>query len=327
MQPSRVLFLSIDRHPSDLVALIQGHLSRPEFDVVRMTYESEPEVLKAALRAADMLFCAPGRRLDPSFFEGIQNLRIVQLWSSGFDKFDTLTLKKMSIPVCNNGGANRVAVAEHTLLLMLAVYKRLPENHARTIEGRWGGNSHGMDMFLLQGKTLGLIGLGAIGKEVAVRARAFGMRIVYSEQRRLPKEEEQKLGVNFVSQEDLFRMADVVSPHVHLTNATERMVGKTEIDSMKPGSVLINVSRAQLIDNDYLLKALRSGQVGGAGFDVYETEPTSAGDPLLTHPNVVCTPHAANTRDTHNLAMKASVDNMLRVHRGEQPMWVVNGVE
>lgn len=327
MKPSRVVYLSIERHPSDLVALIQGHLSRPEFDVVRMTYESEPEVLKAELRAADMLFCAPGRRLDPEFFDGTHKLRMVQLWSSGFDKFDILTPKKLAIPVCNNGGANRVAVAEHTLLLMLAVYKRLPENHARTVGGSWGGNSHGMDMFLLQGKTLGLIGLGAIGREVAVRARAFGMHIVYSEQHRLPEEEEQRLGVDFVSKEDLFRIADVVSPHVHLTNTTERMIGETEINSMKAGSIIINVSRAQLIDNDYLLKALRSGQLGGAGFDVYETEPTSAGDPLLTHPNVVCTPHAANTRDTHNLAMKASVDNMLRVHRGERPMWVVNGVE
>lgn len=209
---------------------------------------------------------------------------------------------------------------------MLAVYKRLPENHARTVEGRWSGNSHGMDMFLLHGKTLGLIGLGAIGREVAVRARAFGMDIVYSELNRLSHRDEQNLGVRFVSLEELLSLSDIVSPHVHLTADTERMLGGPELDSMKVGSVIINVSRAELIDNKHLLKVLQSGQIGGAGFDVFEREPTVKGDPLLTHPNVVCTPHAANTRDGHKMAMEACVDNLLRVHRGSEPTWVVNGV-
>lgn len=326
MNPSRIVYLSIQRHPRDLVRLIESHLAVPEFDVVRVTYDDPLDRLEAEIRDADMLFCAPGRGLEPTVFKGAQRLRSIQLWSSGFDKFDIATPRRLGIPVCNNGGANRIAVAEHTIMLMLAVYKRLPENHLRTIEGRWTGNSHGMDMFLLHGKTLGLIGLGAIGREVAVRARAFGMRVVYAEQRRLTIQDETELGVDFVTLEELLRTSDIVSPHLHLTKDTERMIGPHEIESMKAGSVIINVSRAHLVDNAHLLTALKSGHIRGAGFDVYEKEPTTADDPLLTHPNVVCTPHAANTRDTHNMAMAASVENLLRVHRGEPPLWVVNGV-
>lgn len=326
MSVSQLLYLSIDRHPPELVALIRGHLERAEFELVQMSYDDGVDALRDQLQCSDLLFCAPGRSLEPAVYDGVDNLKLVQLWSSGFDKFDINTPRNLGIPVANNGGANRIAVAEHTIMLMLAVYKRLPENHARTVEGRWSGNSHGMDMFLLRGKTLGLIGLGAIGREVALRARAFGMDIVYSERVRLSPQEEQDLGVRFVPLEELLAVSDIVSPHLHLTAETERMLGEPELDSMKRGSVIINVSRAQLIDNDHLLKALRNGHIGGAGFDVYETEPTVDGDPLLTHPNVVCTPHAANTRDSHNMAMEACIDNLLRVHGGSKPTWVVNGV-
>lgn len=321
---SNVVYMSAARHPKDLIELVNYHLARDEFSVSRVCYEEGAEQIGKALKGADLMFCAPGRQIPPSLIEDAETLRFIQLWSSGYEKFDIDTPARLGVLVANNGGANKIAVAEHTLLLMLAVYKRLPESHERTIKGNWAGNSHGMDMQLLHGKTLGIIGLGAIGKEVAIRAKAFGMTIIYNDIVPLKREEERLLGMEHVDIDELFKQSDVLSPHLHLNSETFGMIGAEQIRAMRRGSVIINVSRAGLIDNRSLLEALRDGHISGAGFDVYDQEPTRPNDPLLLSRNVVCTPHSANTRDTHHMAMRASVDNLLRVHHGHDPLWVVN---
>ena len=319
-----LLYVFAERHPQDLRALVRSSIPDDAFTVQTLSYDEDVESQREKMAWAEGVLYAPGRYLADDVLLAGRGVRLHQLWSSGYDKFNLAAATRAGVPVANNGGANRIAVAEHTLLLMLAVYKKLPDSYRRTITGQWSGNSHGMDMFILYRKTLGLIGLGAIGREVAVRAKAFGMRILYNDIRRLAVEEEEQLGVEFVDLDTLYRTSDIISPHLHYTADTENMIGDAEIAVMQPGAVVINVSRGELVDTDALLAALNDGRLGGAGFDVYREEPTRPGDPLVNHPNVVGTPHMACTYDTHVMALDASIDNLLRVKRGERPKFVVN---
>ena len=143
---------------------------------------------------ADFVLFAPGRALSSEVMKSAKNVKLMQLWSSGYDKFNIKDSIHYKIPVANNGGGNAISVAEHTILLMLSVCKWLPDSHSRTVEGRWEGNSHGIDMLLLNKKTLGLIGFGNIGKEVAIRAKGFGMDIIYYDINRASKSEEEEYG-------------------------------------------------------------------------------------------------------------------------------------
>jgi len=319
-----LLYLFIERHPENLRRLIRSCIPKKEFEVREMSYLEKVEDQIEKIKWAEAALLAPGRYLDDKVLAAGSHLKLMQLWSSGYDKFNMRAATKADIPVCNNGGANRIAVAEQTFLLMLSVYKRLPDSHRRTVTGDWAGNSHGMDMFILYGKTLGLIGLGAIGREVAKRAKAFGMRVIYYDIRRLDVSEELDLGVEYSRLDQLYRESDIVSPHLHYTPSLENMIGADEIKMMKDGVVIINVSRGELIDDKALLEALNDRKVGGVGFDVYRQEPTLPNDPLLTHPNFVGTPHMACTYDTHVMALEACIDNLLRVKRGEVPLWQVN---
>ena len=249
----------------------------------------------------------------------------MQLWSSGYDKFNVAGARKFGIPVANNGGANAISVAEHTVLLMLAVNKWLPDSHERTVAGRWAGNSHGLDMFLLHEKTLSLFGFGNIGRHVARRCRGFGMRIIYHDVTRAPEEVERETGATYADVETLLREADVLSLHLHSTPETERIIDDQALRKLKHTAILINVSRAQLVDQHALLDALTSCRLRGAGFDVYMHEPTAPGDPLLQLPNVVATPHmAGSTYDTYARAIGNCIDNFRRVLNGRSPRWVVN---
>lgn len=178
-------------------------------------------------------------------------------------------------------------------------------------------------MYLLNQRTLGLIGLGAIGTKVASLARAFGMRVVYFDRTRKP-DLELDLGIEYQELDELVRNADVVSLHLHLSSESHHLLNRKRLMRLKSGAIVINVSRGQLVDNEALLEALNSGHLGGAGFDVYDIEPTERGNPLTSHPNVVCTPHSANTLDTHKLAPDASISNLKTVLAGGSPRWLIN---
>jgi phosphoglycerate dehydrogenase-like enzyme len=327
MTKARLLYVYEERIPTKLRELVQGCIPQDEFDVRGMTYLT-PDAEKVDLLGwAEVVLFAPGRFLPDRILEEASGVKLMQLWSSGYDKFNTQGAARYGIPVANNGGANAISVAEHAVLLMLAVYKWLPDSHARTVGGRWEGNSHGLDMFLMFRKTLGLYGFGNIGRHVARRCRGFGMRILYHDIKRAAPEIEQETSAEFVSAERLLQEADILSLHLHLNDQTRGLIGSKELSMLKPSAVLINVSRAQLVDKAALLEALRNGTLHGAGLDVYEEEPTRPDDPLLTLPNVVATPHiAGSTFDTYKIALTNCIDNCRRVLRGKPPMWVVNGV-
>jgi glyoxylate reductase/D-3-phosphoglycerate dehydrogenase len=263
--------------------------------------------------------------MDESFFRAAPRLRLVQLISAGYDRIDVAAARRAGVPIANNGGSNAVAVAEHTLMLMLTVLKRAVWCHGNVVAGRWrvgGFDEH--RLYELSGKTVGIVGLGTIGKKVARRVRAFDAQVIYNDIVRLTEDQEDALGVRFVLFEELLRAADVVTLHVPLTESTRAMMGARQFGMMKPGAVLINTCRGPVVDEAALHRALGSGQIAGAGLDVMVEEPPAAKHPLFGLDNVIITPHMAGpTWENWPRAFRNSYDNIERVAAGRAPLWVI----
>jgi D-3-phosphoglycerate dehydrogenase len=324
-QKHRLLYVYEERIPQELRALLLDAIPREEFEVDSMTYLTPNEEKIRKLKWAEVVLFAPGRFLPDEILAHASHIKLMQLWSSGFEKFNVAGARKYAIPVANNGGANAISVAEHTVLLILAVYKWLPESHRRTVEGKWIGNNHGLDMFLMKGKKLGIIGFGTIGRRVAATVSGFGMDVLYFDVKRANPEIEQSLNARYISFDELIEESDIITLHLHAHDASKNIIGRKEFERMKKGAVLINVSRSELVDQDALREALHSRRIWGAGLDVHPKEPTEPGDPILTHPHVVATPHmAGSTRETYSLVLERAVENVRKAVSGEQPQWLVS---
>lgn len=324
----RLLYVYEERIPQNLRELVLSLIPVNEFEIDSMTYTIPDDEKIQKLKWAEVALFAPGRFLSDEVLSQASHIKLMQLWSSGYDKFNTKGAAAAGIPVANNGGANAISVSEHTILLMLSVYKWIHDSHHRTVTGNWAGNSHGMDMFLLNKKTVGIIGFGNIGRNVAKRLTGFDTNTYYYDIRRAPEDVERELKVTYVSLEEIYRTADIITLHLHYNKETENMIGENEFALMKKNTVLINVSRAQLVNKNARIKALSEKRIAGAGMDVYMEEPTKAGDPLLQLPNIVATPHmAGSTYDTYFVAIQNAVENFRRVLNGEKPKWIINGIE
>jgi phosphoglycerate dehydrogenase-like enzyme len=263
--------------------------------------------------------------MDDEFFRAAPALRLVQLISAGYDRIDIEAARKAGVPIANNGGSNSVAVAEHTVMLMLAVLKRLPWLHRNVVAGNWrmgGFDEH--RLYELASKTVGIVGLGTIGKKVARRVRAFDTQVRYYDIVRLSEDQEDALGVRFVLFEELLRTSDVVTLHVPLNESTRNMLGARQLALMKPSAVLINTCRGPVVDEVALEKALTSGLIAGAGLDVMVEEPPAPQHPLFALDNVILTPHMAGpTWENWSKAFRNSFDNIERVAAGREPLWVI----
>jgi phosphoglycerate dehydrogenase-like enzyme len=282
-----------------------------------------PEFTAALLDAAYYVGF-PRAEINNEFFKAAPGLKLVQLISAGYDRLDVAAAKRAGVPVANNGGSNSVAVAEHTLMLMLAVYRKLSWHHANVVTGKWRvGDLASHRLYELEGKTLGIVGLGTIGKKVARRAAAFGMRILYYDIVRLAEDAEDALGVRFVLFPELLRTSDIVSLHVPLNAVTRNLIGARELAMMQPAAVLINTCRGPVVDETALHAALTGGRIAAAGLDVMVEEPPVANHPLFALENVTFTPHMAGpTWDNWFKAFRTAFDNVQRVARGERPLWV-----
>jgi phosphoglycerate dehydrogenase-like enzyme len=279
---------------------------------------------KAALTDADYLL-GNVAGMDDGFYRAAPRLRLVQLFSAGYDHVDLDAARAARVPVANNGGANSRAVAEHSVLLMLAVYRRLVHHHDMTAGGRWRGNQPMQPLFEMHGKTLGIIGFGTIGKRVArIAGGGFDMRIQYNDIVRLSEDAEDAMDVRYRLLPELLRTSDIVTLHVPLTSLTRNMIGSAALGQMQPHAVLINCSRGPVVDFTALHDALTTGRIAGAGLDVFPTEPPSPSEAVLALDNVVLTPHLAGaSRETRVKQTRNAFDNILRVSRGERPLWVV----
>jgi len=263
--------------------------------------------------------------MGPDFYKTLPKLKLVQLISAGYDRLDVAAAKQAGVPVANNGGANSTAVAEHTWLLILGVLKRLAWQHNNVVAGKWRiGDLAENRLYEVEGKTLGIVGLGTIGKKVARRAHGFDMPVIYYDTVRLTEDQENALNVRFVLLDELLRTADVVSLHVPLNASTRNLMSARQFGLMKPSAVLINTCRGPVVDEAALNQALVSGQIAGAGLDVMVEEPGKPGHPLYTAPNITITPHMAGpTWENWPKAFRNAFDNVQRVARGDRAMWII----
>ena len=302
---------------------IAKELLPPSLDAV-VARHGTPE-FQAALGDAVCLVGFGEGTMDDAFYASAPNLKLVQLLSAGYDRCDIEAARRAGVPICNNGGANSTAVAEHAILLMLAVCRRLVWQHSNVVAGRWRGNAvQDVQLFELKGRTLGIVGLGTIGKKTARLAQAFGMKVQYYDILRLSEERADDLGVQFALFEEVLRTSDIVSLHVPLSKATRHMMGAAQFKMMKPSAYLINTCRGPVVDEPALIEALRLGTIAGAGLDVFDQEPPPPNNPLFALQNVVLTAHFAGpTLENQYTRFRNAFDNCQRVIRGDKPLWVI----
>ena len=280
-----------------------------------------------ALGEAEYLVGFVDRLIDDALYRAAPRLRLIQMLSAGYDRADIAAARRAGVPVANNGGANSVAVSEHAIMLMLAVSRQLVSQHGNVVAGRWRGNTIPR-LHELRGMTLGIVGLGNIGKMTARLAAAFGMAVTYYDIARLGVDAEESLGVRFRLLRELLRESDIVSLHVPLNETTRHMIGPEELALMKPSAMLVNTSRGPVIDEAALCAALGAGRLAGAGLDVFEPEPPAADNPLFGLDNVVLTAHLAGpTWESNAARVRNAFDNVERVARGEPPLWVIPELE
>ncbi|MEE8301733.1 MAG: 2-hydroxyacid dehydrogenase [Candidatus Tectomicrobia bacterium] len=309
--------------PADIQELAQT-LKPPQFALRHLGPEASPEEIATAMQDAEYLMGFVRHLPDEAFIQA-SRMKLVQVLSAGYDRVNIAGAREARIPVCTNGGANSVAVAEHAILLMLAVYRKLVTYHENVTAGRWQqGIPRTVDIYELEGKTVGLLGLGNIGQQVARRLKAFDATIIYHDVIRQNAEVEERLGARFVPFETLLETADVVSLHVPLNDVTHGMIDTQALARMKPKAILINTCRGPVVQEDALIDALRDGSILAAGLDTQEKEPADPANPLLKLPNVTLTPHSAGpTVDSFRKRFHNGYANIQRVANGEAPLWVI----
>ena len=278
-----------------------------------------PESCRAQLADAHFLLSAAWP-IGEGELRDAPKLLMVQHQGVGYEGIDTSALKARGIPfaICPTG--TTVGVAEHTILLILAVYKRLVVADTKLRQGTWLQWGLRPISFELAGKTLGLLGFGRIGQAVARRAHAFDARILYCDHflPRVPAVAE-VWGVRSVALDELLTASDIVSVHVPLTSETRKCLGATQFRKMKRSAILINTARGAVLDERALIQALQDKLIAGAGLDVFEKEPIDSNNPLLTMDNVILTPHiSAGTVDALNQKMRAVFANFERCVKGEE---------
>jgi phosphoglycerate dehydrogenase-like enzyme len=267
----------------------------------------------------------PRQGMGNEFFRAAPKLKLIQLISAGYDRLDLEAARKAKVPISNNGGANSISVAEHTILLILAVLKRLVWHHNNVAAGKWRiGNFDQLGIYEVFGKKLGIVGLGNIGKKVARRAQVFGMDVQYFDVLRLTEDQEDALGVKFVLFTELLRTSDIVTLHVPLNEVTRNMISTRELGIMQRHAILINTCRGPVVDEVALHQALTTKQISAAGLDVMLEEPPKENHPLFKLDNITLTPHTAGpTWENWTRAFRNGYDNIQRVAKGDKAMWVV----
>lgn len=310
--------------PADDPAMIarSPQLDRLHGLVDLTVYEQFPadlgEQLKRVADAEIVINSRNSLKWPASTLESCPQLRMMTTCSIGVDAIDLEAASRLGIAVCNVPGRTATVVAEHALALMLGAARRLPLTTAKVKSGEWLTP----DNFVLNGRTLGVIGAGAIGREMLRLGQAIGMQ-AQAWTFHPTEDREQELGVPFVDLDTLLATSDVVSIHVKLTKESRHLVGSREIGLMKPGSLLINTARGAVVDSSALVEALDAGHLAGAALDVFAQEPVAAGDPLLACEHVVLTPHTADQNpEGRDLLNSGAVDNILAYLDGK-PLNVV----
>ncbi len=281
----------------------------------RLLTPEHPEDFSKELAVANFVVVA-SNRIGADHLQHAKHLKMIQHQGVGYEKIDLAACRELGIPVGLTPEGTSIGVAEHTLLLILAVYKRLVQASNGIARGDWMQWSLRQESFELAGKKLGLVGFGRIGKEVAKRALAFDACVEFFDPFvngviELPVARASSL-------EELLSRSDIVSLSLPQTSQNRHIINASSLSRMKPGAILINTSRGGLVDEPALVDALTRGHLGGAGLDVFEIEPLPVDHPLMTFSNVILTPHiSAGTRDALKAKMKAVFANLVRFTKDE----------
>ncbi len=272
----------------------------------------------------DAILCGDDAITRAVLEKATPRLKILSKYGIGVDKIDVEAATEMGIPLSFCPGVNHTTVAEHTFALLLGLSRRLVEEVNYTRKGEWKR----LTGHEIMGKTIGVIGLGRIGKEVVIRAKAFGMDVIgydvwWDEEFTKIHEVERAHDVA-----KLFAKSDVISLHTNLTEETRDMIRQETIASMKDGVIILNCSRGEVVKTDDLVAALESGKVGGYGADVLDVEPPPVNHPLLKAPNCLITPHiGSRTYESVQRQAMMAATNLLNMLKGEKPLAQVNDVE
>lgn len=276
--------------------------SDPRFTVVVKPGLSGDD-LANAIADADAVLVRSATKITRASLAKADRLKAIGRAGVGVDTIDVDAASARGIPVLTAPAGNTIAAAELTMALLLAVARKVPAADRSMKAGEWDRKSfNGIELY---GKTLGLVGAGRIGGQVAKRARAFGMQVMVYDPYLTP-ERAMELDVRLAPLTEVIAQADVLSVHVPLTEATANLIGASQLASMKKGALLLNVARGGVVNEQALLDALTSGHLAGAALDVYEQEPLGKDSPLRTLPNVVMTPHlgASTAEAQQNVAIE-----------------------
>ena len=308
--------------PEAAARLLGGH----ELDVHRGETPWTKAELMARLADKDALICQLTQKVDAEALAAGKKLRVVANVAVGFDNIDLAAASARGIAVTNTPGVLDETTADFTWALILGVARRVVEGDRLARSGRW----RGWDLMLLvgadvHGKTLGILGLGSIGRRVAERARGFAMRVLYHDAVRAPAEVERELGLEWVeTKEELLQQAYFVTLHVPLLPETRHFIGRAELSWMKPTAYLINASRGPVVDEAALAEALERKQIAGAALDVFENEPTIH-PKLVQQPSVLLAPHIASASvETRTRMAVMAAENVVAVLSGRRPANLVN---
>lgn len=297
---------TISRHKSD------------EIDVVYWVDLTDEERETALSNAK--YFITASYPITADMINNSPNLKLIQKTGSGYDNIDVKAAKEKGIKVANTPGVNTNSVVEMTIALIFNLLRKINFYDSLTKNGEWNMWEYRASNFELRGKTHGIIGMGNIGKKVAEVTNLLGAEIIYYDAYRLPKEKEIKMNVRYVSLDELMAQADIISLHVPLMPSTYHLIGKTQLEKMKPTAIIVNVARGNIIDEAALNEALLCKRLLGAAIDSWSTEPVDSNNPLLKHENVIATPHVAGgSREALASVLKISLDNIAKVKMSQEP--------
>jgi phosphoglycerate dehydrogenase-like enzyme len=304
-------------HADEALYRMLREAAAARFDVLTLEADSDAE-RKAKLASADAVIVASKPLTEP-LIAAAHKLEFVHHQGVGYhDTVHVPSLIKRKIPLAITPGGTTVPVAEHTVLLILSVLRRLPFADAELRAGRFHINALRPVSRELSGRTIGLVGLGRIGRAVAERLRPFDVTLLYYDPIKLTHEEEKALGLERQEMSSLLSRSDIVSLHLPVTSSTHHIMDASAFQQMREGSFLVNTARGGLVDEAALIAALESGRLAGAALDVFDPEPPMESNPLLQMPNVVLTPHiSAGTRDAFMTKMDAVFRNLQRFWNGE----------
>ena len=282
--------------------------------------------LKSKIKQVDGLICFPYDQINKEVIQSAKNLKVISTFSVGYDHIDTKFAKEKKIRVGYTPDVLTNATADMAFALMIDSLRRISEGDRIIRKQKWkqiyGAYDYvGLD---LQGKTLGIIGLGRIGKTFAKRAKAFDMKIIYHNRKQISKTDEKKLGVKYTTFNKLITQSDIISIHVPHTDETNQMFNMKIFRKMKKTSFLINTSRGKVVNEKDLVVALKQKIIGGAGLDVFETEPISKNHQFLKLENVVLAPHVgSSTKETRTKMAKITVKNLILGIKGKKPIYSI----